>query len=165
MRYKCCVCVCARAHAHARLFSHVRLFVTPWTVARQAPLSTGFSRQEYWSGLPFPPPAGIHNSGINAVVNSKKHFDMLHWPGLVDWTPAIILSTKLWKLSQFLPELVLSVSMDHSLSHCDTCMMRTWAVHSLWIQWTHDLLFPGTAVATKPSHRVLFTVLCNQRTI
>ena len=34
-------------------FSRVRLFVTPWTVACQAPLSIGFSRQEYWSGLPF----------------------------------------------------------------------------------------------------------------
>ena len=34
----------------------VRLFVTPRTIARQAPLSMGFSRQEYWSGLPFPPP-------------------------------------------------------------------------------------------------------------
>ena len=34
--------------------SHVRLFVTPWTVARQAPLFMGFSRQEYWSGLPCP---------------------------------------------------------------------------------------------------------------
>ena len=36
-------------------FSHVQLFVTPWTVARQASLSMGFSRQEYWSGLPRPP--------------------------------------------------------------------------------------------------------------
>ena len=35
-------------------FGRVRLFVAPWTVARQAPLSMGFSRQEYWSGLPFP---------------------------------------------------------------------------------------------------------------
>ena len=35
-------------------FSHVQLFVTPWPVAHQAPLSMGFSRQEYWSGLPFP---------------------------------------------------------------------------------------------------------------
>ena len=39
-------------------FSHVCLFVTPWTVAHQAPLSMGFSRQEYWSGLPFPSPTG-----------------------------------------------------------------------------------------------------------
>jgi len=37
-------------------FSHVRLFVTPWAAAYQAPLSMGFSRQEYWSGLPFPSP-------------------------------------------------------------------------------------------------------------
>ena len=40
-------------------FSRVRLFGTLWTVARQAPLSMGFSRQEYWSGLPFPPPGHL----------------------------------------------------------------------------------------------------------
>ena len=37
-------------------FSHVRLFATPWVASHQAPLSRGFSRQEYWSGLPFPSP-------------------------------------------------------------------------------------------------------------
>ena len=41
------------------VLSHVRLFETPWTIARQAPLSTGFSRQEYWSGLPCPPPGDL----------------------------------------------------------------------------------------------------------
>ena len=44
--------------------SRVGPFVTTWTVARQAPLSTGFSRQEYWSGLPFPPPGDLPNPGI-----------------------------------------------------------------------------------------------------
>ena len=39
-----------------KLLSCVRLFATPWTVAHRAPLSIGFSRQEYWSGLPFPSP-------------------------------------------------------------------------------------------------------------
>ena len=39
-------------------------FVTPWTVAHQAPLSTGFPRQEYWSGLPFPPPGDLPDPGI-----------------------------------------------------------------------------------------------------
>ena len=39
-------------------------FVTPWTVAHQIPLSMGFPRQEYWSGLPFPPPGGFPNPGI-----------------------------------------------------------------------------------------------------
>ena len=43
----------------------VRLFVTTWTVARQAPLSMGFSRQEHWSGLPYPPPGDLPNSGID----------------------------------------------------------------------------------------------------
>ena len=43
---------------------HVRLFATPWTVAYQAPLSMGFSRQEYWSGLPFPSPGDLPNPGI-----------------------------------------------------------------------------------------------------
>ena len=45
-------------------FSRVRLRVTPWTAARQAPPTTGFSRQEYWSGLPFPPPHGGLGSKI-----------------------------------------------------------------------------------------------------
>ena len=50
-----CVCV---------LLSHVQLFATPWTVARQAPLSMEFSRQEYWSGLPFSSPEDLPNRGI-----------------------------------------------------------------------------------------------------
>ena len=41
--------------------------MTPWTVAHQAPLSMGFSRQEYWSGLPFPPPRDIPDSRIEPV--------------------------------------------------------------------------------------------------
>ena len=45
-------------------FSCVQLFVTLWTVACQAPLSMGFSRQEYWSGLPFPSPGDLPDPGI-----------------------------------------------------------------------------------------------------
>ena len=44
--------------------SRVQLFATPWTVAYQAPLSMGFSRQEYWSGLPFPSPGDLPDPGI-----------------------------------------------------------------------------------------------------
>ena len=44
--------------------SHIRLFVTPWTVARQAPLCIGFSRQEYWRGLPFASPGNLPDPGI-----------------------------------------------------------------------------------------------------
>ena len=48
-------------------FSHVQLYATLWTVARQAPLSRGFSRQEYWSGLPCPPPGDLPNLGIELM--------------------------------------------------------------------------------------------------
>ena len=49
------------------MLARVRLFATPWTVACQAPLSLGFFRQEYWSGLPFPPPGCLPNPGIQPV--------------------------------------------------------------------------------------------------
>ena len=55
-----CVCVCCVCAV-----SHVHLFVTPWTVACQAPLSMGFSRHESWSALLFPPPGDLPNPGIN----------------------------------------------------------------------------------------------------
>ena len=47
-----------------KLFSRVRLFATPWTVTYQALLSMGFSRQEYWNGLPFPSPGDLPNPAI-----------------------------------------------------------------------------------------------------
>ena len=49
---------------HACRLSCVQLLVTPWTVAHQVPLSMEFSRQEYWSGLPFPSPENLPNPGI-----------------------------------------------------------------------------------------------------
>ena len=45
-------------------FSHVWLFVTLWTIAHQAPMSMGFSKQEYWTGLPCPPPGHLPDPGI-----------------------------------------------------------------------------------------------------
>ena len=52
--------------AQVKLFSHVWLFAALWTVACQAPLFMGFSRQEYWSGLPFPSPGDLPDPGIEA---------------------------------------------------------------------------------------------------
>ena len=64
--------LCVLAHPQTSLLqftlmlmlSHVRLFATLWTLAHQAPLSMGFSRLEYWSGLPFLPPGDVPNPGI-----------------------------------------------------------------------------------------------------
>ena len=47
-----------------QLLSHVQLFATPWTIAHQAPLSVGFLRHEYWSGLTLPPPGDLPDPGI-----------------------------------------------------------------------------------------------------
>ena len=46
------------------LFSRAQLFVTLWTIVHQAPLSMGFSRQEYWGGMLFPPPGHLPNPGM-----------------------------------------------------------------------------------------------------
>ena len=56
-----------KCDAHVHLCSVVSDSATPWTVACQAPLSIGFSRQEYWSGLPFPPPADFPDQGIKPM--------------------------------------------------------------------------------------------------
>ena len=50
-----------------QLLDQVQLFVTPWTVVHQAPLSMGFHRQEYWSGLPFPSPGDLPGPGIEPI--------------------------------------------------------------------------------------------------
>ena len=50
-----------------QLLSCVQLFATPWTVACQAPLTTEFFRQKYWSELPFPPPGDLPNPGIQPM--------------------------------------------------------------------------------------------------
>ena len=57
--------VCVLSHCH------VRLFATLWTVAGQAPLSMGFPRQEYWTGLPFPPLGDLPNPGIEPASSAS----------------------------------------------------------------------------------------------
>ena len=59
-KVSCCCCCLA-------LKSCLTLCHTPWTVAHKSPLSMGFSRQEYWSGLPWPPPGDLPNPGIESM--------------------------------------------------------------------------------------------------
>ena len=65
-----CVCVCVCVWVGRGHFSHVQLFATLWTVDHQAPLFMGLSRQEYWSGLPCPPP----NPEIEPVALMSLHW-------------------------------------------------------------------------------------------
>ena len=65
----------------------VQLFATLWTVASQTPLSMGFSRQEYWSGLPCPPPGDLPDPGIKPALAGGFFTTSATWeaPGLYQW--------------------------------------------------------------------------------
>ena len=58
--------------------SCVRLFVIPWTTAHQAPLSMGFPRQEYWSGLPFPSPGHLPDPGTESPSHALQVDSLPH---------------------------------------------------------------------------------------
>ena len=66
--------------------SHVQLFMTPWTAAYQAPPSMGFSRQEYWSGVPLPSPEKLYTVSKNKTRS---------WLWLGSWTPYCQIQTKM----------------------------------------------------------------------
>ena len=59
-----CVYIYIYMKVKVKLLSHVQLFATPWTLVFQASPSMGFSRQEYWSGVPFPSPVDLPDTGI-----------------------------------------------------------------------------------------------------
>ena len=65
----------------ASLLSHVQLFVTPWTIAHQIPLAMGFSRQEYWSWLPFPSPRDLPDPGIKPTSPASPALKGTTWEG------------------------------------------------------------------------------------
>ena len=62
---------------YVQLLSHVYLFAIPWTAAHQAPLFMGFSRQEYWNGLPFPSPGDLPDPEIESGF--LHLLQLLHW--------------------------------------------------------------------------------------
>ena len=67
---------------YVRACMRAQSFMTPWIVTRQAPLSKEFSRQEYWSGLPFPPPGDLPNQGLNrGLLHWQADSLPLHHPG------------------------------------------------------------------------------------
>ena len=88
-----CVCVCVCARVHTQSLSHVRLFATLWTIDHQAPLSLGFPRQEYWSGLPLPSPGNLSDAEIKLISPASiscvgrqilYHLSHLRSPALID---------------------------------------------------------------------------------
>ena len=80
-----------KAKVKVKSLSRVQLFVIPWTVAYQASLSMGFSRQECWSGLPFPSPGDLPNPGIEPRSPAlQEHALPSEPPGRTGWNPIAI---------------------------------------------------------------------------
>ena len=97
------------------LFSCVRLFVTPWTIAHQAPLTMEFSRQEHWSGLPFPLPGNLlcllhWQTGCYLGATWKAitwAMDWCHWSLVIDSPPAHLLFPEFRGLWEKVPLLII----------------------------------------------------------
>ena len=76
--------------AKVKSLSRVQLFVTPWTVAYQASPSKGFSRQEYWSGLPFPSPGDLPDPGVEPRSALQANTLPAEPPSFLFFNPAFI---------------------------------------------------------------------------
>ena len=83
-------------------FSHVRLFVTPWTVACQTLLSMGFSRQEYWKGLPLPPAGDLSDPGIKPVSLTSPALASKFFTTNATWEASGVSqgSANLWRINE-----------------------------------------------------------------
>ena len=112
-------------------FSHVRLFVTPWIIACQIFLSIGFSQQEYWSGLPCPPPGDLPNPGIEptspALQVASLPAEPQGKPGCYTFLKILLKKNKNKQVKVMAASNSLLVSM-YALCICETCLLCVWAV-------------------------------------
>ena len=150
--------------------SRVWLFATPWTVAHQAPLSIGFSRQEYWSGLPFPSPGNLATQGLNlgllcllhwhvgclplapagkpcgkCMVNSIKTTKLFSWVAV----PFCIPYSNMWEFWLFSP--AFARVRIFNFSHYDRCCCGLFSLcvspkYTYWIPNPHCLVLRGGAL-------------------
>ena len=121
------------------VLSCVWIFATPWTTARQAPLFLEFSRQEYWSGLPFPSPENLPDPGIRPVffISFIGRQILYHWRHLKGRREP----------SQMKPSCLLAPSWPHSLVEQAGCPRspRWWCVMVLIANELNMSRIPGIA--------------------
>ena len=106
------MCMCVLSH-----FSRVQLFATLWTIACQASPSMGFSRQEYWSGLPWCPPGDLPDQGIEPVSLTS--------PALADW---FFTSRSTWEAHDLTCVCVCVCAHAHMHAHCVWLFATPWTV-------------------------------------
>ena len=119
-----CVCVCVLS-----CFSHVQLFATLWTIARQVPLSMGFSRQEYWSGLPCPPPGDLPNPGIEPES-----------PMSLALTGGFFTTNATWESQD--TTTVAQIRVCEDLSSASSCFAAEETTDQSWIEWGRERNLP-----------------------
>ena len=131
-------------HCKLSCFSRVRLFATLWTVARQAPLSMGFSRQECWSGLPCPPRGDLPNWGIQLASACVSCIAGVFFATSTTWEAHYTWFVKFSSVTQSFPTLF--DPMD--------CSMPGFPVHHQLLDLTQTYVhWVGDAI--QPSHPLL----------
>ena len=123
-----CVCVCACLY-----LSHVQPFVIPWTVAHQALLAMEFSRQKYWSGLPFPSPADLPDPGIEPG-SSVLQVDSLHQANA--WLLPCALSNSLNSAHISVDDLFITKLLQKS-DECAVCFLPGGAEFTVYDPGSH----------------------------
>ena len=124
--------------------NHVRLFVTPWTIAYQAPPSVGFSRQEYWSGLPFP---SLVNEEIKCKMPSNQLVFDTHLVTVGFFFPDH--SSCSWIIPEFLQPSLLCSSLQlpglFTLKSQPCALFSCCTTGSLSTRWIHEGGTPSSA--------------------
>ena len=103
--------------------SRVQLFATPWTVAYQVPPSMGFSRQEYWSGLPFPSPGDLPDPGIESGSPSLQADALTSEPPgmpLYFYIQFVLFREQILAFKMISPYITFTVEVDFYNTHQDT---------------------------------------------
>ena len=150
------VCVLSR-------FSHFWLFVTPWTVACQAPLSMGFSRQESWSGLPCPPPGDILNPGIKPTSLTSPVLADAEPPGKPNSFLVIVVHLPSCLLSYLSANHFknLGSNLEFLKAHWRKNLFRTQQIAEYISISVHDIILQFSRDTTKARHLVVCLRMCS----
>ena len=137
--------------------SRVPLFATPWTVARQAPQSKGFSRQEYWGGLPFPSPGDLPDPGMeagspalqaDALPSESSGKQCTQRKGANFFSPCCMLSFLLPFKKSYLEVLQKFITLDCLFSHNDIKQRKH--AFFVFLKALSQLCFTWSVIPTRP---------------
>ena len=139
--------------------SHVWLFVTLWTIAHQGPLSMGFTRQEYWSGLPFPSPGDLPDSGIEPQSPSLQTDSL---PSEPPGNPVLLIRVPDYSLlytSPWLGRFLCSVSPQ--LMHEESCCrLYCFAIEGIMPHTSRIGLWPAGAMIKR--NKIRWAILAEE---